>query len=60
MNTFSLPQPGAEGFPDGGFPPAGDGDACPAVHPYFAGRQQLYRFQIDHIGAVELDEALIR
>ncbi len=56
---FSLPQSGAESLPDGGFPPAGNGDARPAAHPYLAGGQQLYCFQIDHIGAVRLHKAAI-
>ena len=34
---YFLPYPGAEGLPDGGLPPAGDGNACPAAHPYLAG-----------------------
>ena len=56
---FSLPQSSAESLPDGGFPPAGNGDARPAAHPYLAGGQQLYCFQIDHIGAVRLHKAAI-
>ncbi len=54
-----LSQSGAEGFPDGGFPSAGDGNACPAAHPYLAGGKQLHCFQIDHIGAVRLYKAAI-
>ena len=56
---YFLPYPGAESLPDGGFPPAGNGDARPAAHPYLAGGQQLYCFQIDHIGAVRLHKAAV-
>ena len=55
-----LFHPGFEPGADGGFLAAGDGHPGPAPHPELACRQLLHRRQVDHIGAVGLQKAVVR
>ena len=52
--------PAADGLAHHALPPAGDGDARTAAHLQLARCQQPGRRQIDHIGAVRLQEAAVR
>ena len=55
-----LFHPGFKPGSDGGFLAAGDGHPGPAPHPELACRQLLCRRQVDHIGAVGLQKAVVR